>query len=236
MQFATWTEVLHGDNVAVGTKLESNKAGNHTAFYYPVRRNNKPIRFFSPVMKCKFAPSEEYNTIDCSQYAPFSGNHAHMQSFIDSLRAIEDFALQWCTENKAAVFTDFEPLPSDDEIRYSFRSCLVDRFEGIKFRMPPDNGCAFFSKDGKPMTQDEVRAAFKTKNLPNVRLAAEIKSIGIYNGQKRKGTKLPFSEGKIELRIFVVQARIYPADDADGRDIPTDVCLIPDDDPAMDQS
>lgn len=234
MQFAVWTEALKPTDIAVGTKLESNRAGNHTAFYFPVRRNNKPIRFYTPIMKCKFAPNDEYNTIDVSQYAPFSGNPEHMASFIDSIKGIEEFAIQWCMANREAVFSDFEPVPTEEDIRFAFRSCLVDRFEGVKLRLPPDNGCAYFTKDGTPMTPDDVRTAFKTKNLPNVRLAAEIKSIGVYNGTKRKGARVPFAEGKIELRMFVVQARVYPADEADGREVPSDVCLVPDDDD-MDQ-
>lgn len=230
MQFANWTEALHGRDLAIGpSKLESNRAGNHTAVYFPVRRHNKPIRFYTPLLKCKFPPNEEYNSIDCSQYAPSSGSQEQVDSFIACIRELEGAVVDWAIQNADHAFSDFDPIPEELIIRHHTRSCLVDRIESVKFRLMPEQGVSYFDAQGRALSRDEVLKIFNSPNLPNVRVAGEIKSVGIYNGVKRKDKKVAF-DGKLELRLFALQVRVLPPDDADGTAIPTGVCLLPPED------
>lgn len=226
MQFSQWSDSLNGDGLVFGTKMESQRAGNHTAIYFAVRRGNKPVRFFTPLTKCKFAPNEEYNSVDVSVYAPANGNQGQMDSFVEQVRVTEEHVIQWVLANASTIFEDFDPVPDEALIRSKFKSCVVERTESIKFRMVPELGSSFFDKDGHPIDKVAVRQLCSLRNLPNMRIACEIKSVGVYNPSKRKQAKIPF-DGKIELRLFALQVRVLPPDDRDSTDIQEDVCMMP---------
>jgi hypothetical protein len=227
MQFTNWTDCLHETGLVFGNKLESQRAGNHTAIYYPLRRNSKPVRFYTPLLKCKFAPSEEYNTLDASVYAPASGTQSGIDDFVDRIRHLEENIILWCVANADTVFCDFDPVPNEQDIRDRFRSCVIERIESIKFRLTPETGCAYFDSIGQPISKETAREVFGASNLPNIRCGAEIKSVGIYNPTKRRGAKVPF-EGKVELRLFAIQVRVIPADLGDSIALSNDVCMMPD--------
>ena len=166
--------------------------------------------------------------MDVSVYAPTSGNQDMTDDFVRALQVLEEMVIQWAIQNAETVFSDFDPVPDETCIRERFRSSVVDRIESVKFRLPPEIGCAFFDVNGTVLDRDAVRAMFQatTQNLPNIRIGAEVKSVGIYNPTKRRGAKVPF-EGKIELRLFAIQARLIDGDSNDGTTLTTDVCMIP---------
>lgn len=226
MQFTHWSEGLAGTGLVFGNKLESQRAGNHTALYFSVRRGSKPIRVYTPLMKCKFVPSDEYNSVDVSLYAPGSGNQEQVDDFVARIKENEEAVIQWAITNADTVFDDFDPVPDEAAIRARFRSCIVDRIESIKFRLVPEHGCAYFDKNGSSMTKEEAREQFASPNLPNLRIGGEIKSVGVYNPSKRKGAKVAF-DGKIEMRLFALQVRLMPADASDGTIIDNDICMMP---------
>lgn len=226
MACMSWSDSLSPDGLVFGNRLESQRAGNHVAVYFPVRKANKPIRFFTPLLKCKFAPSDEYNSVDGSIYAPANGNQDDVDDFVQRLSAIEEFVIQWAVNNANFVFSDFDPVPDEAAIRERFRSCVVDRISAVKFRLVPDVGCAYFDAHGK-IDKDDARALFQTSNLPNIRALCEIKSVGVYNPTKRKGARVTF-DGKLEVRLFALQLRILPPDDRDGTGMSHDVCMMPD--------
>lgn len=227
MQFTRWSDSLHDSDLVFGPRLESSRPGNHSAAYYPVRRASKPIRFYSPLVKCKFVPTEEYNSIDVSVYAPGSGVQDELDDFIDRLKATEEAVIKWTITNAADIFAAYEPIPDEDAIRSKFRSSVVDRIECLKFKLMPEHGCVYFGNDGIVMTKETARDQLcVSNNLPNMRIGAEIKSVGIYNPKRPRNGKCEF-EGKIEMRLFALQIRLLQPDAADDTAVNNDTCMMP---------
>lgn len=161
-------------------------------------------------------------------FAPSSGVQAELDDFIARLKQTEETVIKWTIANAEEIFSAYDPIPDETLIRAKFRSSIVERIECVKFKLVPEHGCVYFDPTGMLLTKEVARKQLcATDNLPNMRIGAEIKSIGVYNPKRpTRNGKCEF-EGKIEMRLFALQIRLLEPDATDGSTINNDVCMMP---------